>query len=459
MNEKNILDTNSLIANSKLPPTAPEAERSVLGCLLIDKNAIVKIADLLNPEDFYHDHHRFIYETIIELFGRSEPIDIVTVATKLQSKKQLEIIGGPEYLAELQNEVPLATHIFQYAQIVKHRATLRKLITVGQEITALGYNEQKTAEELLEAAEKRVFSISQTFIKDRFVAVKDVLEKSYEKFCEIHENPEAHLLNRVSTGFRDLDSKFNGGLNESDLVIIAARPSMGKTALALEIIQGAAIKHNKHVGLISLEMSREQVVERMLCSRLKVDSWKLHKGKLNEQDFERMGPVLDQLSSASIFIDDNMGSTITELRAKARRLQMEHGLNMLVIDYLQLMSGKNPMNRVQEISEISRSLKELARELHIPIIALSQLSRNVESRPDKRPIMSDLRDSGSIEQDADIVMMLYRDDYYNEDTSNPNELEINIIKHRNGPIGRVSVSFDRSKMEFNDMEQNRQGGF
>lgn len=459
MSDKNILDPTDLTATHKLPPTAPEAERSVLGCLLLDKNAIIKIADILFPEDFYHDHHRFIYEAVFDLFGRSEPIDVVTVATKLQSKKQLELIGGPEYLAELQNEVPLATHIFQYAQIVKHRATLRKLITTGNEITALGYDEQRSIEELLESAEKRVFSISQTFIKDRFIPVKDVLEKSYEKFCEIHENPDAHLLNRTLTGFRDLDSKFNGGFSPSDLIIIAARPSMGKTALALEIIQKSAIKHKKHIGLISLEMSREQVVERMLCSRLKVDSWKLHKGKLNEQDFERMGPVLDQLSSAPIFIDDNMGSTITELRAKARRLQMEHGLNMLVIDYLQLMSGRNPMNRVQEISEISRSLKELARELHIPIIAISQLSRNVESRPDKRPIMSDLRDSGSIEQDADIVMMLYRDDYYNEDTEAPNELEVNVVKHRNGPIGRVSLFFDKSKMEFGDMEQNRQAGF
>ena len=362
-------------------------------------------------------------------------------------------------MAELQNEVPISAHIFQYAQIVKHRSTLRKLIKAGNEIMSLGYEEEKNAEELLEAAEKRVFSISQTFIKDRFIPIKEILKTSYEKFCEIHENPELANKNRISTNFKDLDSKLNGGLNQSDLIIIAARPSMGKTALSLEIIQNAAIKHKKNVGVISLEMSKEQIVERMLCSQLAVDSWKLHKGKLEESDFERMGTVLDQLSSASIFIDDSMGNSISELRAKARRLQMEYGLDLIIVDYLQLMTGQNPQNRVQEISEISRSLKELARELHIPIIAISQLSRSVENRPDKRPILSDLRDSGAIEQDADVVMMLYRDDYYNEETENPNELEVNIIKHRNGPIGRVSVFFDRSKMQFGDLEKNQQVGF
>jgi len=456
MNDNIDLSTSNI---KKTPPSAVDAEKSVLGCLLLDKDSIIKIADILTAEDFYHDHHRFIYECALELFLKSEPIDLVTIATKLQAKQKLELIGGPEYLAELQNEVPISAHIFQYAQIVKHRSTLRKLIKAGNEIMSLGYEEEKNAEELLEAAEKRVFSISQTFIKDRFIPIKEILKTSYEKFCEIHENPELANKNRISTNFKDLDSKLNGGLNQSDLIIIAARPSMGKTALSLEIIQNAAIKHKKNVGVISLEMSKEQIVERMLCSQLAVDSWKLHKGKLEESDFERMGTVLDQLSSASIFIDDSMGNSISELRAKARRLQMEYGLDLIIVDYLQLMTGQNPQNRVQEISEISRSLKELARELHIPIIAISQLSRSVESRPDKRPILSDLRDSGAIEQDADVVMMLYRDDYYNEETENPNELEVNIIKHRNGPIGRVSVFFDRSKMQFGDLEKNQQVGF
>ncbi len=447
----------------KSTPNSPEAERSVLGCLLLDKDAILQIADLLNPDDFYHNHHRYVYDVVSELFSRSQPIDLVTVATKLQSQGHLEEIGGPEFLASLQNEVPVATHVFQYGQIVKHRSTLRKLIATGQEITALGYDSEKKIEELLEKAEQRVFAISQQFMKDRFIPIKEVLMKRYEVICEIHENPELINKNRISTGFRDLDKKINGGFNPSDMIVIAARPAMGKTAVSIRMMQHAATSMGKKVGVISLEMSKEQIVERMLCTELEVDSWKLHSGKLTEADFERMGGVLDRLSNASIFVDDTMGSTITELRAKARRLQMEYGLDMLMIDYLQLMSGasatSSSTNRVQEIAEISRSLKQLARELHIPVIALSQLSRTVETRPDKRPILSDLRDSGSIEQDADIVIMLYRDDYYNEDSETPNELELNVIKHRNGDVGRVAVHFDRKRMKFSDLASDQQNQF
>lgn len=445
----------------KVAPHSPEAEKSVLGCLLLDKDAIVKIADLLEANDFYHDHHKFIYEVVRELFHKSEPIDIITVSTKLEAKGRLEVIGGPDYLAELQNIVPTSSHVFQYAQTVKHRSTLRKLIRTGNDIIKLGYDIDNSVEGLLEKAEKSIFSISQTFLKNRFIDIKEVLETSYEKFCEIHENPELATKNRVATHFKDLDSKLNGGMNRSDLVIIAARPSMGKTALSLAMCQNAAIKNGNKIGIISLEMSKEQLVERMFCGLLGIDSWKLHKGKLEEKDFDKMGPVMDQLASAPIFIDDAMGSSMTELRAKVRRLHMEHGLDILMIDYLQLMSGENPMNRVQEISEISRSLKELARELNIPIIALSQLSRSVESRPDKRPILSDLRDSGSIEQDADIVMMLYREDYYNEDCdeSIKNTIEVNVLKHRSGAVGKVSLHFDRSKMKFSDLAQNQQAGF
>lgn len=449
-------------SRSKIAPQALEAEKSVLGCVLLDKDSMIKVADFLNQDDFYHDHHRYIYEAAQELFFSSEPIDIVTVSTKLEAKQRLELIGGPQYLGELQESVPTASHIFQYAQSVKHRATLRKLIKAGSEITALGYDSDSKVETLLEKAEKSVFAISQTFLKNRFVNIKEILETSYEKFCEIHEDPDAANAGRTATHFKALDTQLNGGFQKSDLVILAARPSMGKTAIALAMAQNAAIQANKSIGIISLEMSKEQLVERMFCSLLEVDSWKLHKGKLTEQDFERMGPVMDQLAKSSIYIDDAMGSSITELRAKVRRLQMEHGLDMLLIDYLQLMSGENPMNRVQEISEISRSLKELARELQIPIIALSQLSRSVENRPDKRPILSDLRDSGSIEQDADIVMMLYREDYYNPDDcpeEEKNVLEVNVIKHRSGPIGKVKVFFDKSRMKFSDLDQNHQAGF
>jgi replicative DNA helicase len=309
------------------------------------------------------------------------------------------------------------------------------------------------------SGKKEFFSISQTFLRDRFIPIREILTASYEKFCEINEHPELANKNKISTSFRDLDNKLNGGFTPADLIIVAARPSMGKTAVSLEMAMRAAIEQKKKVGIISLEMSKEQLVDRMLCSRLGIDSWKLHKGKMEESDFMKMGTVMEELSTASIFIDDTMGGTITELRAKARRLQMEHGLDLLVVDYLQLMSGSNPNNRVQEISDISRSMKQLARELHIPVIALSQLSRNVESRPDKRPILSDLRESGSIEQDADVVVMLYRDDYYNEDSETQNELELNVIKHRNGAIGRVSIYFDKSRMKFDNLEKNRQAGF
>lgn len=445
----------------KTLPHGIEAEKSVIGCILLDKDAIIKVADILEAEDFYHDHHRFIYEACIELFQKSEPIDLVTAATKLQAQEKLELVGGPEYLAELQNFVPVATHIFQYAQIVKRHSILRKLIKAGANITGLGYEEDSPTEELLEKAEKEIFSISQTFLKDRFVPIKEILSNSFEKISEIHENPDLAHQNRVKTHFRDLDEKLNGGLNPSDLIIVAARPAMGKSALSLAIAQNAALTAHKKVGVISLEMSKDQLVERMFCSLLEVDSWKLHRGQLDERDFERMGPIMDQLGSAPIYIDDSMGASIVELRAKARRLKMEHGLDILLIDYLQLMSGGNPLNRVQEISEISRSLKQLARELHIPVIALSQLSRNVESRPDKRPVLSDLRDSGSIEQDADIVMMLYREAYYNEDCpeEDQNTLEVNVLKHRNGGTGKVKLHADLKRMKFSDMEQHHQVGF
>ncbi len=450
-------------AISKVAPNASDAERAVLGSLLLDKDAIIKISDFLESGDFYHDHHRFIYEAVLDLFQSSEPVDLVTVTTKLQGRNKLETVGGPEYLAELQNEVPTSTRIFKYAELVKNSSTLRKLIKAGNGITALGYDADKSVEQLLESAEKKVFGISQSFVKERFVPVKEILESRYEKFCEIHENPELANKNRISTSYQQLDDKLNGGFNPSDLVIVAARPSMGKTALSLCIAQNVAIKNQKKVGIISLEMSKEQLVERMFCSLLEVESWKLHKGKLMEEDFDRMGPVMDQLTTAPIFIDDSMGNSIIELRSKARRLQMECGLNLLIIDYLQLMSGGGQTgfgNRVQEISDISRGLKELARELHIPVVALSQLSRSVEGRPDKRPVLSDLRDSGAIEQDADVVMMLYRDDYYNEDSEQQNQLEVNIIKHRNGGIGRVGLNFDRSRMKISDLkEENQQAGF
>ena len=443
-------------AQLRVPPHNLEAERSTLGSLLIDKEAINKIADLLTPDDFYHESHSIIYEAMFELYDKRTPIDLLTLTNKLEEKKLLDSIGGASYLASLANEVPTASHVYQYALIVKHRSTLRRLLRAGADITALGYDEQSPIEELLEGAEKSLFGVSQTFLKDRFVHIKEVLNSTYDKVTELHDPETRDKYRGIPTGFRDLDSILSG-FQPADLVILAARPSMGKTAFALNIAQNIA-KAGYSIGLISLEMSKEQLVERMFCSLLEVDSWKLRTGQLTEDDFMRIGGVMDDLYSMKIFIDDSVGNSISELRAKARRLQMEHGLHFLIIDYLQLMSaGKQGYNsnRVQEISEISRSLKQLARELRIPILALSQLSRAVEMRPSKVPQLADLRDSGAIEQDADAVLMMYREDYYEEDTERKGITDIFVRKHRNGPIGRVELAFKKEQMRFMNLEKHR----
>jgi replicative DNA helicase len=434
----------------KVPPHNLNAERSTLGSLLIDNDAIMKVADLLSLEDFYHENHKLVYQAIYDLYDRRTPIDLLTVANLLEERRQLEKIGGASYLASLADDVPTATNIYQYALIVKNKATLRRLIKAGSEILSHGYNETEPLENLLESAEKALFGVSQTFLKDRFVHIKDVLSTTYDKVTELHDPNTKDKYRGIPTGFRDLDNILSG-FQPSDLIILAARPSMGKTAFALNVAQNVA-KKSYSVGVISLEMSKEQLVERMFCSLLEVDSWKLRTGKLTEEDFMRIGNVMDELYSMKIFIDDSVGNSIAELRAKARRLQMEHGLHFLIIDYLQLMSagkgGFNQTNRVQEISEISRSLKGLARELKIPILALSQLSRAVELRPSKIPQLSDLRESGAIEQDADAVLMMYREDYYEEDSDRPGVTDIFVRKHRNGPVGRAEVAFKKEQMRF-----------
>jgi len=441
-----------------VPPHSEEAERSSIGSLLIDKDAIIKVADLLVPSDFYLNKHELIYESILELFEKRSAIDILTLTQILDNKGQLDKIGGSSYLAELANEVPTATHVFQYALIVKQKATLRKLLKAGSEITALGFEEAEELEKLLERAEKSLFSVSQTFFKDKFVHIKDVLASTYEKIAELHDPDSQNKHSGVQTGFKSLDNILTG-MHPSDLVILAARPAMGKTSLALNIAQNIA-KAGLSVGIISLEMSKEQLVERMFCSLLEVDSWKIKTGKLSEADFARMGPVMDELNSLKIFIDDSLGNSIVELRAKTRRLQMEHGLDYLIIDYLQLMhtssSGGFQSNRVQEISEISRSLKTIAREMKIPIMALSQLSRAVEHRPVKVPQLSDLRESGSIEQDADVVMMMYREDYYEEDSPRKGITDVFVKKHRNGPTGQAELRFEATRMRFYDIDTAHQ---
>lgn len=443
--------------SSLVPPHSLEAEKSTLGALLIDKDAIIKISDFLKAEDFYHDAHRIIYTAVNDLYDKRSPIDLVTLTNILEERGELKAIGGASYLATLANEVPTSTHIFQYASIVKEKAILRRLILAGDTIKGLGYQEAEEIENLIEKAEKTLFNVSQTFISDRFVHIKEILNQTYEKISDLHDPDAREKYRGVPTGFNELDNILSG-LQPSDLVILAARPSMGKTALALNIAQNVA-KKGHSVGIMSLEMSKEQLVERMFCSLLAVDSWKMRTGKLSDDDFSRIGMIMDEMNSMKIFIDDSVGNSIAELKAKARRLKMENGLDLLVIDYLQLMSAGNSgflqSNRVQEISEISRSLKGLARDLSIPILALSQLSRAVELRPSKVPQLADLRESGAIEQDADVVMMMYREDYYEEDTERKGIADVYIRKHRNGPIGHVEMAFKKEQMKFIDIEKKR----
>jgi replicative DNA helicase len=437
----------------QMPPNSEQAERAVLGSVIIDSKSLVKIADLLKAEDFYYDKHALIYKAYIDLFNSHTPIDLMTINAKLSDEKILEKIGGISFVASLAEDVPTASHIYEYAMIVKTKSTLRKLIVVGDEIKGLGYKEDEKTDELLDKAEQALFNVTQTLIVNTFAHVKDILSQRYEEFAMLHEEKDPDRVMGVKSGFRDLDNIMNG-FKPSELIIIAARPAMGKTAFALSIAQNAALKYKKTVAVFSLEMSKEQLVDRMFASLLMVDSWKLKKGMLDDDDFARIGTVMDELSKANIYIDDSLGNSITELRSKVRRLKMEKNLDLIIIDYLQLMSlGGNQQNRVQEISEISRNLKQIAREMHVPVIALSQLSRAVESRPDKRPQLADLRESGAIEQDADAVLMIYREDYYDPDTDRKGMTDILIRKHRNGPVGRVELIFKADQTRFYDIDR------
>ena len=437
------------------PPHSAEAERTVLGALLLDPEAIVKVSDFLRPEDFYDPVHRQIFQAIFDLYTNHEPIDFVMVSNRLTDSKAIQTIGGPAFLAELASAVPTSSHVYQYGQLVKAKALHRSIIEAGRKITGLGYEVDRPVVELLDEVEKTVFQITNTFLKEKFVHIKDILDERYERFAEIHASGEENIAKGVPTGFKALDYKL-AGMHPSDLIILAARPSMGKTSLALNIAVNAAVKSHKTVGVFSLEMSKEQLVDRLFASMLGVDSWKLQRGQLDDSDFQNMGPIMDELSKANIFIDDSSASSMPEFRTKARRLQMEHGLDLLIVDYLQLMSTGNMSyagNRVQEISEISRNVKQIARELRVPVIALSQLSRAVEARPDKQPQLSDLRESGSIEQDADVVLMMYREDYYNEDCDRQGVTDIFVRKHRNGPTRRVELLFKKEQMRFYDIDK------
>ncbi len=449
-------DTNAILASGRLPPQNVEAEQSFLGALLVDKDALLRVADVITPEDFYRDDHARIYSACLALYEKRRPIDLVTMAEEFEKTGDLAEVGGATYLASLANMVPTAAHIAGYAQIIKEKSTLRRLISSGTTIVGLGYDQERDVVELLDEAERSLFSISQAHHHDQFIPIKDILASSFERIDELHR--EKGKLRGVRSGFKDLDDLLSG-FQPSDLILLAARPSIGKTSFALSIAENIAVNDKAPVGVFSLEMSRDQLVDRMLSSVSGVDGWKLRTGNLTEDDFPKIGNAMGMLSEAPLYIDDTPMLNVMELRAKARRLQMEHGLSMIIIDYLQLLQGrsnsKDP-NRVQEVSDISRSLKGLARELNVPILALSQLSRAVESRPDKRPMLSDLRESGSLEQDADVVMFLYREDYYDQDSDKKNIVDILVRKHRNGPIGQVELFFVKEQTRFRSIEKRRQ---
>lgn len=440
----------------KIPPQNIEAEQSLLGSLLIDKNAIIKIADIVTPSDFYRDIHGKIFETMLELYQEHEPIDLLSLSNKLKEKKVLEFIGGRTYLSSLASLVPTSSHIVTYAKIVQKKSTLRRLTSAASEIGELSFQETEDTESLLDKAEQKLFEVSQKYLKKNFTPIKEVLNEAFDRIDEIHK--ESGKLRGIPTLFKDLDNQL-AGLQNSDLIIIAARPSMGKTTFALDIVRQVAVKSKIPVAIFSLEMSKEQLVDRMLCAEAGVDLWKMRTGKLSSSgendDFSRIGHAIGVLSEVKIYIDDSASANIMEIRTKARRLQMEYGLGLIVIDYLQLMEGRGRENRVQEVSEISRNLKAIARELNVPVIALSQLSRSVESRDTHIPRLADLRESGSIEQDADVVLFIYREAMYSADLppDKKNITEIIIAKHRNGPTGKIQLYFDTNRVSFKNLER------
>ncbi len=443
------------ISLNKIPPQNIEAEAAVLGAVLVNKEAMDKVADTLVDSDFYRNDHQIIYRAILRLYDKRAPIDLVTLTNEIESSKQLEQVGGAAYLAELVNSVPTAMHVAHYAGIVKQKSVLRKILTAGQKITELGYAEDKEVDLILDEAEKALFEVSHKEVKDNFAAISDILASSFDRIDRLHR--EKGVLRGVTTGFKELDNKLSG-LQPSDLIILAARPSMGKTTFALNIALNAATKGKTPVGFFSLEQSKEQIVDKLICSQAMVDGWKLRTGNLSEDDFPAIGMAMGTLAEAPIYIDDSSMLTPIEIRTRARRLKADHDLGLIIVDYLQLADSNHPgsggeSNRVQQISEISRQFKALARELNVPLIALSQLSRAVESRDKKIPQLSDLRESGSIEQDADVVMFLYREDYYDKETERKGITDVLIRKHRNGPIGEAELHFRPEQSRFFDVER------
>ena len=440
----------------KLPPQNIEAEKSLLGSILIDPESIHRVIDTLTPDDFYNRSHQLIFEAIVQLYQKREPIDVVTLTNKLEELNFIKDAGGVTYITNLLSLVPTSAHIAQYAKIVQHKRILRELINASHQIIELGFQEEEEIENILDLAEQKLFSVSQKSLSQEFVHIKYTLDDAFERLDRLHKGDGA--LRGISTGFYDLDS-LTAGFQKSDLIVLAARPSLGKTSMAMDIARNASKKENVPVGIFSLEMSKEQVIDRLISSEAGISLWKLRTGKLSmdgeTSDFSRISVALGSLAQTPIFIDDSPSPTVLQMRAMARRLQAEHGLGMIIVDYLQLIrSQRNYDSEVQQITEISRNLKALARELNIPVLAISQLSRATEARPDQRPKLSDLRSSGSIEQDADLVIFIYREDKVRRDTDKQNIAEIIIAKHRNGPTGFLELYFDQEQASFKNLAKN-----
>ncbi len=441
----------------RIPPQSLDAEMALLGSIMLRPDSLYDINDIVSADSFYSEKHRVIFETMLDLFNKRSPIDLLSVSNKLKEKGWLDQVGGNTYLTELVNVVPSSSNIKYYAEIVQKKHMMRRLIEASDHISQLGYEETKELEEILDSAEKKLFDVTNFNTSHKFVPIRDELEEAWERLDRLHT--DGNGMRGIATGFTDIDNKLSG-FQKSDLIILAARPSMGKTSLALDIARQASVDNNVPVGIFSLEMSSQQLVDRMLAAQSNVDAWKLRTGKLSRQDdFEAIRGSLDKLNKAPLYIDDQPGNNILKMRSIARRLKNEHGLGLIVVDYLQLMvpTQTKSDNMVQQVTEISHSLKNLARELDVPVLALSQLSRAVEQRGG-RPRLSDLRDSGSIEQDADVVMFIHREDKYKEESEKTNIAEILIEKHRNGETGKVELFFNEKKATFQSMDKSQYGG-
>ena len=436
----------------KVPPHDEDAEQAVLGSMLTDNDAVMAAVEVLKEDAFYREDNKIIYQAILNLYSKSEPIDIITLKDELESMGKFEQVGGFEYLASLPDKVPTTANVQKYIKIVEEKSVLRNLIKTANEIIELGYNPTEDVEDIMDGAEKKIFDIMQSKNTKSYTPIKDVLVESFTNLEKLY-NQKQHVTG-VPTQFYDLDDK-TAGLHGSELILVAARPAMGKTAFALNIATNAALRANVPVAIFSLEMSKDQLVNRMLCSEAMVDSNKVRTGKLDEEDWTKLAEAIGPLSEAGVYIDDTPGISVMEIRTKCRKLKMEKNIGLVVIDYLQLISGSNKRNgsREQEISEISRSLKVLAKELNVPVIALSQLSRAVEQRDDHRPMLSDLRESGAIELDADIVMFLYRDDYYNKESAEKDIAEVIIAKQRGGSTGTVKLYWMGNYTKFVNIER------